>query len=164
VQRSDVHEAGAGRQRVHAQEVPEVLSQDPRVRVQVGRSPPAAREQEHRRADDEHRERRQHERRSEDRADADVLAARVAGHDRHERQDRLGQRGADRGQHAADHALGQAEALPDPLDPVGEQLGAAEDHEQRRAEQRPLHRASIVSHRRPPVTSRRGVRLRREGE
>jgi hypothetical protein len=123
--------------------------QDPRVRVQVGRSPLAAREHEHRRTDDEHRERGQHERRSENRADPDLLAARVTGHDRHERQNRLGERGADRGQHAADHALGQAEALPDPFDPVGEQLGAAEDHEQRRAEQRPLHRACIVSHRRP---------------
>jgi hypothetical protein len=97
----------------------------------------------------------------EDRADADLLAARLTGHDGHQRQDRLGERGADGGEHAADHALGQAEPLADPLDPVGEQLGPAEDHEQRRAQQDPLHRSSIVSQ--PPPRGR-AVTLVREGE
>ena len=64
----------------------------------------------------------------EDRADAD-LVRRLAGReqDGDDRDHRLGQRRADRRQDGSDRALGQLELAPEPLDAVGEQLGAEQD-------------------------------------
>jgi hypothetical protein len=73
-----VDQAGEHRERVHHQEVPEVLLDRPPVDVQVEAARAAPRGDEHRDRDHDHRERREHERRAQDRADADLLAGLVA--------------------------------------------------------------------------------------
>ena len=79
----------------------------------------------------EHRQRREHERRPEDRADAD-LVRRLAGReqDRDDRDHRLGQGRPDRREDGPDGALGELELAPEPLDAVGEQLGAEQDDDE----------------------------------
>ena len=74
----------------------------------------------------------EHERRAEDRPDADVVGrlAAAAEDDRDDRDHRLGQRGADGGEDRPDRALGQLELAPEPLDAVREQLGAEQDDEE----------------------------------
>ena len=52
--------------------------------------------------------------------------------DRDDRDHRLGQRRADRGQDRSDRALGELELAPEPLDAVGEQLGAEQDDDEAR--------------------------------
>ena len=54
-------------------------------------------------------------------------------------EQRLRQRGADCGQDRADRALGQSEALADPLDAVREEFRARQDHDERREELDPGH-------------------------
>ena len=128
------------RERVHHQEIAEVLTDHAADRCRGSApAPAAAREDQDRDSDHHHRKRRQHERRAEDRADADLLARGVPRGDRDDRQDRLGQRRTDGREHRADGALGQAEALPDPFDAVREQLCAGQDHEQRDNQQDPIH-------------------------
>ena len=107
-------------------EGPDVRAEDLRVDRHDVAGRPTARRDDHREAGHEHRQRREHERRPEDRADADIV--RVLSRreqDRDDRDHRLGQRGADGREHGADRALGEAELPPEPLDAVGEQLGAA---------------------------------------
>ena len=66
-----------------------------------------------------------------------------------------GQRGADRGEDRADGALGQLELAPEPLDAVGEELGADEDDDEGEDEDRAM---SIGSGRRDQGGQRRRPR------
>ena len=139
VDRFDVQQARDDGERVHHEEVAEILADHARIDLEGPLPPPAAGEDQDRHRDHHHRERRQHERRADDRADPDLLARGVARRDRDDRQDRLGQRGADGGEHRPDRALGQSETLAHPFDAVREQLRARQDHEQRHDQQRPIH-------------------------
>ena len=107
----------------------------------AGRVPPDL--PQHRDAGDEHRERREHERRAEDRPDADAVRrlGAAAGQDRDDRDHRLRQRGADRGEHGADRALGKLELPAEPLDAVREQLRAEQDDDERNDEDQDVHDA-----------------------
>jgi len=81
---------------------------------------------------------------AEDRPDAHVVAAGVAGQDGDEGQDGLGQGRPDRRQHAPDHPLGQPEVLPDPLHAVREQVRPGQDDEQRHDQFEPLQHAATL--------------------
>ena len=56
-----------------------------------------------------------------------------------------GQRRPDRREHGPDGTLGQAELEPEPLDAVGEQLGARQDDDERDGEGQELHRQTVVT-------------------
>ncbi len=88
----------------------------------------------------EHGEGREHERRAEDGPDADRVR-RLPGReqDRDDRDQCLGERRPDRGQHRSDRALGQSELAPEPFDAVGEQLRAEQDDDQRADEDEDVH-------------------------
>jgi hypothetical protein len=125
-----VDQARDRRERVHHQEIAQVLLDRSPVDVQVEAAGATPRGDEYRDRDHDHRERREHERRAQDRPDADLLAGLVAGKDRDQRQQRLRQRRPDRREHRSDDAFGQPEALAHPLDAVREQLRRKQDHEE----------------------------------
>ena len=77
VERLHVDETGDQRQRVHPQEVPQVLQEDPRVVLEGGRTLAPARHDNDRHAEREHGERREHERRAQDGADPDLVPGAV---------------------------------------------------------------------------------------
>ena len=72
---------------------------------------------------------------------------RLAGReqDRDDRDHRLRQRRPDRRQDRADGALGEVELAPEPLDAVGEQLGAEQDDDEREDEDDEVHAQTSVS-------------------
>ena len=70
-------------------------------------------------------------------ADPDLLAGSVSRRDRDDRQERLGKRRADRGEHRADRSFRQTEPLADPFDAVREQLGAGKGSPTARRPARP---------------------------
>src|SRR4029079_7877895 len=84
-------------------------------------------------ADEGHGDRRQHERRTDNRSDRDVvgLGARDQGNDR---DDRLGQRSAYRREQAPDRPLAQPKPVSGPFDCVREEVGAEEKNGARRPE------------------------------
>ncbi len=97
--------------------------------------------EQHRDPRHKHREGREHEWRTEDRPDADLVRVCLAGEqDRDDRDHGLGQRRSDRREDRADGALGQPELVPEPLDAVGEQLGADQDDHERHAQDQQVHR------------------------
>ena len=102
----------------------------------------------------EHRQAAEHERRAEDGSGAD-LAAGVAAQEGegHDGEEGLGQRRADRGQHAADRPLAEAVAAAEPLDRVREQLRRRQDDEEREDEEDDGHRS-------PRKHSTQGARAR----
>ncbi len=115
-------------QAVGHQEVAHVLADDDRLDVQALARPPPRPAGKDRAAGHEHGQGGEHERCAKDGPDADLMAGRgAAGQDGHQRDHRLRQGRADRGQDRADRALGQVELAADPLDAVREQLGAEED-------------------------------------
>jgi hypothetical protein len=94
---------------------------------------------------DDHRDGREEQRRPEDRADRDVLAALGSPDDRDDRDQRLRKRRRDRGEQAADRALSQPEPCCQPLDSVREEQRAREeDREARRQEDDRAHRRSLL--------------------
>ena len=82
----------------------------------------------------------EHERRADDRADRYLLALGPGQH-RDDRDERLGQRGAHRGEQAAHRALAQVELAARPLDRVGEQDRPADDQDEAREEEQDGHGA-----------------------
>jgi hypothetical protein len=100
----------------------------------------AAREGRGAHADEEHRQGAEQEGRSDDRSDRDVLRllAPAAEH-RDQRQDRLGQRGADGGQQRADRAGAEFQPVAEPLDGVGEADRAADNEHEGSEEQQHGH-------------------------
>ena len=90
----------------------------------------------------------EHERRPEDRPDADLVRG-LAGReqDRDDRDHRLRQRGPDRREHRADGPLGQFELPSEPLDAVGEQLGAEQDDDEGQDQDQDVHRLDGTSER-----------------
>ncbi len=149
--RADAEKIRSGRQErrcdghpVRDEEVAHVLAQDVRLDEHqvAGGSPPSLDHDCD--AGNEHGQRREHERRPQDRPDADPVSVRggtrLAGQeDRHDRDERLGQCRADGGEDAAHGTLGQVELAAEPLDPVGEELGAHEDHHEGDEQQEEVH-------------------------
>ena len=110
----------------------------------MGRKPrpllAAALEQQRRDADERHRDRREQERRADDRADGDVLGARAAADQGDDRDQRLGHRGPDRGEHAPGRPLAEPEPVARPLDRVREQQRAGEDDREAGEQEDDVHR------------------------
>ena len=106
------------------------------MRLDLGALVAAALERERRARDHQHRERPEHERRADDRADRDLdrLLAAATAEERDHRDDRLGERGADGREQRADRALAEVEPVPEPLDGVGEADRAAHDEHERSEE------------------------------
>ena len=63
--------------------------------------------------------------------------------DRDDRDHRLGERGPDGRQDRPDGALGELQLAPDPLDAVGEQLGAHQDDHERQGEDDDIHGQAV---------------------
>src|SRR5438034_405305 len=107
-------------------------------RVDVERVALAARsERERGDADEQHDERAEHERGAEDRAHPDLVRVwRVGEEDRDDRDERLRSSGPDRREDAPGGALADAELDAEPLDAVGEDLGADQDEDERADDQR----------------------------
>ena len=82
--------------------------------------------------------------------------------DRDDRDHRLGQRGPDRREHGPDRPLGEAQLLPEPLDAVGEELGAEEDHDEGDRQDEQVHgqASNREAIRRSPIAMTRGARGR----
>ena len=70
--------------------------------------------------DEEHRDRREQERRADDRADRDVVGPLRPAEDRDERDQALGHRRPDGREQAPHRALAERQLVPEPLDGVGE--------------------------------------------
>ena len=110
----------------------------------------------HDQAGHEHRERGEHERRAEDGADAYLVRVILdVEQDRDHGNGRFRQRGSDGGEHRSDRAFRQAELAAEPLDAVGEQLGAGEDDCERCEEDDEIHRVSLSPVRQPRRARRR---------
>ena len=133
------------RDRVGDREVAHVVGEDACVdRHHVARRPPPG-DDEDRDARDEHRQRREHERRPEDRPDADAVRrlGAAAGQDRDDRDHRLREGRPDGREDRPDGALGELELPPEPLDPVREQLGADQDDDERADEDEDVHGSGL---------------------
>ena len=145
VEQLHVQEAGAHGQRVGDHEVAQVAAHDGLVHRHLARAPAAQPEDDDRGAGDEHREAREHERRAQDGAHADLVGGRAAGEDDgDDGHERLGKRRADRGEDAADGAFAEVVAAPEPLDPVGEELSRDEDEAEREDEEEDGHRRGRI--------------------
>ena len=96
-------------------------------------------------------------------ADAVRRLGAAAGQDRDDRDHRLGQRRADRGEDGPDGALGELELPAEPLDAVREQLRAEQDDDERDGEDQDVHRAARTPRGpgRCSARSRRGSARRR---
>ena len=142
--RLERQERGADRDRVGDHEVPDVVGEHDRVDRHHVAGRPLLRLVEDRDAGHEHRQRREHERRAEDRAHADAVRrlGAAAGQDRDDRDHRLRQRRADGGEDGPDGPLGQLELPPEPLDAVREELRAQQDDHERDGEDQDVHRAA----------------------
>ena len=131
--RLERQERRSNRDRIADREIADVVEERGRVDAHVlaGRAPAAECEDAH--PGHEHRQRREHERRPEDRPDADRVRglAATGEQDRDDRDHRFGQGSADGRQHRTHGALGKIELAPDPFDAVGEELGADQDDDQR---------------------------------
>ena len=127
VERLGQHDAGEQPGAEEDQEEDEVAVEGLDVGLQREALLAAPLEDERRRADERHRQRREQERRADDRADRDVLRPLGAADDRDDRDQRLRHRGADRGEDAAGRALAEVEAVAEPLDRVREHERARED-------------------------------------
>ena len=126
-------------------EVAHVVGEDAGIdRHHVASRPPPG-DDEHGDARDEHRQGREHERRPENRSDADAVRRlrAAAGQDRDDRDHRLRQRRADGREDRPDCPFGELELPPEPLDAVREQLGADEDHDERADEDEDVHRSGL---------------------
>jgi hypothetical protein len=125
-------ERGTDGDRVGDREIADVVAEDTGIDAHLATGGAPAPECQHRHAGDEHRERGEHERRSEDGPHADLVRRRARREDdRDDRDQRLGQGGPDRGQDRTHGSLGQIQRAPEPFDPVGEQLGPDEDDDER---------------------------------
>ena len=111
---------------------PELQPLLPLAPVEVGEQP-----------DQPHRQGREQEGGADDRTDRDVVGALLGADQGDDRDQRLRHRGADRGQQAADRALAELQAVPDPLDRVGEEQRAGEDDGEAGEEQDGFHRRSL---------------------
>ena len=131
--RLERQERRADGDRVGDREVAHVVGEDARVDAHDVAGRALAGRPQDGDAGHEHGQRREHERRAQDGPDADRVR-RLAGReqDGDDRDHRLGQGRADRGQDRADRALGQLELAPEPFDAVGEQLGAEQDDDEAR--------------------------------
>jgi uncharacterized membrane protein len=103
----------------------------------------------HRDADEEHGDGAEHERRTEDGADGDAVgrphfSGEDAADDGDDRYHRLRQHRADRREDAPGPPLANVELVTDPLDAVGEYLGAEQQQRERSQQQRGVHRASAA--------------------
>ena len=137
---------GGDREPVRDDEGPHVRADDMRVdRHDVALGPVTGLVHD-RQTGHEHRQRREHEWRPEDRADADLVGVLVAREqDRDDRDHRLGQGRPDGGEDGPDRALGEPELPPEPLDAVREQLGAGQDDDERNEEDEEFHGALSLS-------------------
>jgi hypothetical protein len=124
-------ECRADGQPVADEEVAQVVRQDTGVDSErrVGRA--ACPEGEDADTGHEHREGREHERRAQDGADADLVGAFARREDdRDDRNQGLWQRRPDRGEHGTDRALAESELAAHPFDAVGEELRREQDHDE----------------------------------
>src|SRR6184192_2263500 len=124
------------RQRVHDEEEGQVALRVGGVDVErVALAAGAERDRGH--ANEQHDEGHEHERRAEDRADADLVGVRAIGeNDRDDRDERFGCRGAERGEDASGGTRADPQLDAEPLDPVRKDLGADEDEHERAHDER----------------------------
>ena len=144
--RLDRQERGADGQPVGDREVAHVMGQDAGVdlhHVAGGSSTSLVEDGD---AGHEHGERREHERRPQDRADADLVRRRARREqDGDDRDHRLGQCRADRGEHGTHRALGQFELASEPFDAVREQLRAHQDDHECQTEDEQIHAQTVTA-------------------
>ena len=139
-------EGRADGHRVGDHEEQDVAAQHAHAHPHVRPPPSAPGQDDDADAGDEHRQRGEHERGPQDRADAHLggVAGIAAKHDRsHDGDDRdqgLRHRGGHRRQDAADRPFGQVQLMAEPLDAIGEQLGSHQDERKRSDQQDEVHR------------------------
>jgi hypothetical protein len=128
------------------QEEHEVALERRRVGAKLGALLAAMPVDQRRGPDQGHRDRGEEERGADDRADRDVLGPLFAADDRDDRDQRLGHRGADRREQAADRPLAHRQPVARPLDGVRENQGAGEDHgEADQKQNEGAHRVNLLT-------------------